>query len=439
MMELAERNLALKGGVTSGLVYAGALPVLAARYRFRAVAGSSAGAIAAAFAAAAEYARSRGDPGGFARLQRRSAELPHCLASLFQASPGFEPLLKALVHLAPGTGKARIGRAILGFWPDLVTGALAGGALWVALSGAADAWRHVLGGSLLALLGAVAAVALRVGWLLFRVAPRRNFGICPGLSQGGGEALTDWLHAALQEIAFGPEPRERPLTLRDLTAMGVDLRIVATNLATARPEVTPRLGAGLAFRPAEWARLFPPAVMRCLAPESAAELVPIPAAELPVLVAVRASLACPALMEAVPAVAPDGGRVWFSDGGLTTNFPFQLFERDPHPTVALDLDTLHPDDAGLPRARTLDPAEDGRTPDLTRLRPFVWSLLVALREGRLRAAAREPGAMPIHQGRLTADEGGMNLAMSEGEAPRLMAYGEALGAHILAADPAPVR
>lgn len=115
MMELAERNLALKGGVTSGLVYAGALPVLAARYRFRAVAGSSAGAIAAAFAAAAEYARSRGDPGGFARLQRQSAELPQRLASLFQASPGFEPLLKALVHLAPGTGKARIGRAILGF------------------------------------------------------------------------------------------------------------------------------------------------------------------------------------------------------------------------------------------------------------------------------------------------------------------------------------
>ncbi len=57
----------MKGGITSGVVYPRALTELAGRYRFRSVGGSSAGAIAAAMAAAAEYGRDRG---GFDRLDR---------------------------------------------------------------------------------------------------------------------------------------------------------------------------------------------------------------------------------------------------------------------------------------------------------------------------------------------------------------------------------
>lgn len=48
-----ECDLVLKGGVTSGVVYPYAILELARRYRFRSVGGTSAGGIAAAFAAAA--------------------------------------------------------------------------------------------------------------------------------------------------------------------------------------------------------------------------------------------------------------------------------------------------------------------------------------------------------------------------------------------------
>lgn len=53
-------NLVMKGGVTSGVVFPGAIRVLATHYRFRHIGGTSAGAIAAAFTAVAEYRRREG-------------------------------------------------------------------------------------------------------------------------------------------------------------------------------------------------------------------------------------------------------------------------------------------------------------------------------------------------------------------------------------------
>ena len=47
-----ECDLILKGGITSGIVYPYAILELATKYRFRSLGGTSAGAIAAAFAAA---------------------------------------------------------------------------------------------------------------------------------------------------------------------------------------------------------------------------------------------------------------------------------------------------------------------------------------------------------------------------------------------------
>ena len=48
-------DLIMKGGVTSGIVYPGAIGAIAHRYRLRSIGGTSAGAIAAAAAAAMEY------------------------------------------------------------------------------------------------------------------------------------------------------------------------------------------------------------------------------------------------------------------------------------------------------------------------------------------------------------------------------------------------
>src|SRR4051794_18834054 len=101
----------MKGGITSGVVYPGAVLSLAERYRFRSIGGTSAGAIAAALVAAAEHRRRDGDAGGFAALADLPAELgadvdgrPFML-QLFQADPPTRRLFGALV------GFLRHGRA----------------------------------------------------------------------------------------------------------------------------------------------------------------------------------------------------------------------------------------------------------------------------------------------------------------------------------------
>ena len=53
-------DIVMKGGITSGIVYPRAVTRLARDYRFQSIGGTSAGAIAAAVTAAAEYSRSRG-------------------------------------------------------------------------------------------------------------------------------------------------------------------------------------------------------------------------------------------------------------------------------------------------------------------------------------------------------------------------------------------
>src|SRR5688500_341962 len=59
-------DLTMRGGATSGVVYAWAVVELAEHYRFRSLGGASAGAIGAAFTAAAEKGR---DQGGFRKLK----------------------------------------------------------------------------------------------------------------------------------------------------------------------------------------------------------------------------------------------------------------------------------------------------------------------------------------------------------------------------------
>lgn len=358
-MSLVDCNLVLKGGVTSGLVHAGAVPVLAERYRFRGVAGSSAGAIAAAFTAAAEFARARGDAQAFERLRRHSAELPPKLLSLFQPSPGLERLTSALIFLAPGTGRADLWRAALCFWPGMASGAAFIVTVWIILANGADIFPKLFGALALGACGAVAGLGVQLAGVLRRAA-KHNFGVCTGRSQGGQPALTDWIHTCLQDIAFGAASASRPLMFGDLEAEGVQLRIATTNLFTGRAEVTPHLGEGRRYTPSEWSRLFPDAVMQHLADGSPNGPALFPdVSALPVLVAVRMSLACPGLMEPVPALTRDGARIWYSDGGLTTNFPFDVFNDDPRPTLGLDLDTLQPGEeaqtrvAGLIRTSTI--------------------------------------------------------------------------------------
>ena len=70
-----ECDVIMKGGITSGVIYPGAVCELAKAYRLRSIGGASAGAIAAAAAAAAECGRATG---GFELLE----QLPHDLTAL---------------------------------------------------------------------------------------------------------------------------------------------------------------------------------------------------------------------------------------------------------------------------------------------------------------------------------------------------------------------
>jgi Patatin-like phospholipase len=89
----AECDLVMKGGITSGVVYPRAAGHLAERYRFRRLGGASAGAIAAAFVAAAEHGRIRG---AFDALDGVPDELGSKLSTLFQPSPSTQPAFELL-------------------------------------------------------------------------------------------------------------------------------------------------------------------------------------------------------------------------------------------------------------------------------------------------------------------------------------------------------
>ncbi len=79
-------DVTMRGGTTSGVVYPWAVVELARHYRFRSLGGASAGAVAAAFTAAAEKGR---DADGFEKLAdtvRWFAEPGWRMAQLFQPS-----------------------------------------------------------------------------------------------------------------------------------------------------------------------------------------------------------------------------------------------------------------------------------------------------------------------------------------------------------------
>lgn len=103
--DLHRCDLVMKGGVTSGVVYPPAIIELATRYRFVNIGGTSAGAIAAAAAAAAEYGRDvpyAGYRSSFLRLDRLRVwlgEREDHLPGLFQPLPRMKPLFATLLDL----------------------------------------------------------------------------------------------------------------------------------------------------------------------------------------------------------------------------------------------------------------------------------------------------------------------------------------------------
>lgn len=328
-------DLVMKGGITSGVVYPHAACELAQTYRFRNVGGTSAGAIAAALTAAAEYGR---ESDGFTKLARLPEWLGHDghLFGTFQPQRNTRRLFAVFTA---GIGrKHRITRVVLSAvrqYPLTAAACSAPGVLatWLAASDGGGA--RLAAPALMAFGGALGGVGGSLYWATTRSLPKNFFGLCTGMEghrKAGQPALTPWLTEQIDDIA-GRAPAGRPLTFGDLDRADVNLEMVTTSLSNGRPFRLPFRERRFFFDPSEMRRLFPDRVVAwmesCPADLEAdveageddieyAELVrrlvprhfrPMPAREnLPVVVATRMSLSFPGLMSAVPLWAVDATR-----------------------------------------------------------------------------------------------------------------------------------
>jgi predicted acylesterase/phospholipase RssA len=383
-------DVVMKGGITSGAVYPRAIHELSHHYNFKNIGGTSAGALAAAVTAAAEYRRQKtGDAGGFGLLQdlpeELGAKLPGSsqrrLLSLFQPEQSTRRLFNALVYSL--NKSARYGKVIgtviafmCAYWPATLA-SVAGSLAIIALNvyRGSDELFFGVPEAVLFLLFAVPAM---VGFWLYRDVTRHvvanDYGLCTGMTARGYvvDALTPWLHELIQKAA-GRGLEDAPVTFGDLwdpQALGthphdnkkapnaINLRMFTTNLTYGRPYIMPfeDKTARLFFRPEELERYVPASVMRWIArhstpyaptpglkdegleptTEKGAGLWEVPVPEkFPIVLAARMSLSFPILFSAIPLWAIDFeprrnnrgfNRCLFSDGGMCSNFPIHLFD-----------------------------------------------------------------------------------------------------------------
>ena len=399
-------DLVMKGGITSGIVYPPAICTLAGEYRFKSIGGTSAGAIAAAVTAAAEYQRRQsGKMEGFDALGSLPAALGEKgdgsrtqLLRLFQPDPACRRLFHVLLESLNRTSTfSRIGAFLLGcaqaYWFASLASVLASLLVWYFHSG--------LAGLLVLLISLPVFVGYVVYLDLTRSVVRNNYGLCKGMTTDAkaGDALTPWLHALIQKAAgFGPSAE--PLTFGHLwradgfpptslalsaaerqRVRSIDLQMFTTNLAHGRPYVFPHsertarlfycaeeLAAYLPDDVMQWvddhSRIYQPSAdfPRSDPPVEEADrlkLRELPAPEdFPVLLAARMSLSFPLLFAAVPLWAIDYEppriqrtfrRCMFSDGGISSNFPMHLFDAlmPLWPTFGIQLEAKLPGRDGM--------------------------------------------------------------------------------------------
>ncbi|MFT3876636.1 MAG: patatin-like phospholipase family protein [Propioniciclava sp.] len=307
-----------------------------------------------------------------------------------------------------------------------------------------------------------------------------GFGLVRGLSNPGetpGSALTEWLADTLDSVAdlpagevltyghlWGAEASavwER-LGLETLAAVidpakldefapDVDLQMMTTCVSLRRPYTFPLRTRIFHWCPDCWADYYPPRVLTHLREHSApaeaqykhvndeqvlipaicpahprTELRSLPSApSMPLIVGVRISLSFPGLISAVPMAIIDHWRaqphwayaqVWFSDGGLTSNFPLEFFDSPMprHPTFGITLEERHPD---FPDQGAYRPADNhsgilGRVRTVDGTVSFLTSLVGVLTDWRdaltIPAAGNRDRVVEL---RLPTHAGGLHLAM----------------------------
>ncbi|MGZ8159027.1 MAG: patatin-like phospholipase family protein [Methylobacter sp.] len=492
-------DLVMKGGIASGIVFPKAVARLSHHYRFKNIGGTSAGAIAAAVTAAAEYNRRKNNSRqGFDLLanlpDQLQAKLPDTgrskLLSLFQPQPATRRLFSVLIHSLNCKGTYRrifaILRGILSaYWPATLASIAAAAVVGFLGSGWITA----------ALLLAILLVVSIGAWVyldITRNAVKNGFGLCSGLTEDAShEALTPWLHALIQKAA-GLKEDDPPLTFGmlwkapgfppdwlklpdDTHLRSIDLQMFSTNLAHGRPYIFPfaipygkltrfRDRDRIFFNPEELKPYLPDDVLAWMQTHGKAyqleenrkdrdpkeqeavdkNLLELPDPEhFPVLLAARMSLSFPFLFSAVPLWAinfdaPRGERhfhrCWFSDGGISSNFPIHLFDGlvPMWPTFGINLEpkiegrelVFLPKDYTDGYGERWNLFEDKNNP-AARFGGFLSAIVSAMQNWNDNSLARMPGVRDrIARVRLNEGEGGLNLDMEKTIIQNIVQRGE---------------
>jgi hypothetical protein len=347
-------DVVMKGGITSGVLYPSLLHAIGSRYGICGIGGASAGAIGAAVGAAAEFGRSTG---GYERLVEIPGKLGDGrLAALFQPQRQTRQLLRLMLVATgndrPGRRRSLWGRlaaiagALVAAFPIAVLLGAAPGVVLVVAGALAGAWSGgllVLCGVLLAVVGVVIALLVRLWHKLTVDVPANMFGICRGLGTADGQrGFTEWLCdeidataglPARQHLTFGQlwKAPDEPGPKRPGSRY-IDLRMITTCLSEGRPYEMPWEARDFFFDPGAWRTLFPESVVKALeearsepTEDASADsehrrwvddlaqrhnppLLRLPEpAQLPVIVATRLSLSFPLLVSAVPLWTIDEG------------------------------------------------------------------------------------------------------------------------------------
>jgi predicted acylesterase/phospholipase RssA len=420
-----ECDIVMAGGVTSGIIYPGALAMIARKFHFRSIGGTSVGAIAAAVTAAAEYGRQTGKNSNAFEIVRAlpktlgevAADGHTRLFHLFTPEPATRTLLALVTPLFAQGGRIKQVFQILGvtssYWQIALPLALSFVAgllvfLWLLLTGSLQSL--LLSALVLAMTIASSLVVWCVSTLVmlnrqWLPAWRSNkYGICTGRSspdpktikRSDFEGLTPWMHRAVQDaagrsVAGGPltfgqlwslqEPGGDPSSISPHSPREIELAMIASDISRNRTVQLPFLEtpSPLYIEIDVLSAYFPPSVVdwminscgdydKRVEPRSDVIRIPRPQ-DLPIVFGARLSLSFPVLLSALPLMTPDFNkgkgtngyiplrRVWFSDGGLTSNFPIHFFDSPipSRPTFCLNLVDF---DAESPGAISTDRVDD---------------------------------------------------------------------------------
>lgn len=278
-----------------------------------------------------------------------------------------------------------------------------------------------------ALVGAVLTSSLMMLRMGYKWLPQHMYGICSGLSEEDKyniPGVTNWLHQRIQAVA-GRTAQEKPLTAGDLwlplhadQAHGdiprdereIELSLMVTNITRGISHRFPFMEGwrgALYFKKSDMEQLFPKEIVDYMVAhaQEADEDVTIdegvyrlpPPEHLPLVFGARMSMSFPFLLAAVPLYAVDWSFLgedkkyrlkccWFSDGGLTSNFPIGFFDTPLpwRPSFGINLvpDTARHVEVALPEV------SEGGT---TRMNVDAWDFTQRPRERMHSPAMKKAG------------------------------------------------